>query len=202
MLPAATVVRTPREITQQRRSGRSLEISRLISRTLRTITNLSVFSDATIMIDCDVLQADGGTRAASITGSYLALLLAQDKWLQEGLIENSFLLDSLAAVSVGISKGRLMLDPDYVEDAHLDADFNFVMTGSGLLVEVHGGAERNLVSWQLFDAARQMAQKGINELLDVIGREFVQQTHSVMKQDKQKNESSSLFSLKARFGTL
>lgn len=204
LLPAATSTRTPREISIMKRSGRSVEISRLISRTLRTIVNLAAIGECTITIDCDVLQADGGTRVACITASYFALALAQERWLQTGVLANKFLTDSLVAISVGSLGNQVLLDPDYREDSMLQADFNFVVTGSGKLVEVQGGAEQAPIEWHIFDAVRQMAIKGTNELFVRVQDELSKQNVALATHGANASSSpaqSPLFSLKNRLSS-
>lgn len=165
MLPAATQTRTQREGTTMRRNGRSIEISRLIGRSLRSIVNLSKLGERTIYVDCDVVQADGGTRTAAITGAYCALRQAIDKWTFEGKIKNGFLLDTVGAISVGVSHGQPLLDINYQEDSTTDADFNFVMTGSGKVIEMQGATESVPLAWSLVDEMRILAQQGIREVL-------------------------------------
>lgn len=165
MLPASTAIRTVRESNSHKRSGRTIEISRLIGRTLRAITKLSGFGEYTIFIDCDVLAADGSTRTACVTGAYLALLSAQQKWLASGFIQAPILMDELAAVSVGVtSHGELLLDIDYAEDSTIGVDFNFVLTRSGKLIEVQGAAEVQPISWEVYEGLRLLALQGVNQL--------------------------------------
>jgi ribonuclease PH len=165
MLPAATHTRTQREISTMRRNGRSIEISRLIGRSLRAIVDLKKLGERTIYIDCDVLQADGGTRTASITGAYCALRHAVEIWKLEGKVSGKFLLDTLGAVSVGLSDDKVLLDINYEEDRSIDADFNFVMTGSGKVVEIQGATESAPFEWAKVEQMRVLAQKGIKEIL-------------------------------------
>jgi ribonuclease PH len=170
MLPRSTQVRTPREISKGRPSGRTQEIQRLIGRSLRAVTNLGALGENTIWIDCDVLQADGGTRTASITAGYMALALALRALKERGVIEGDALEDSVAAVSVGIVEGVPLLDLCYEEDARADVDFNVVMTGSGKLVEVQGTAEGAPFSRDELDTMLSLAAEGI-ERLTVFQRE-------------------------------
>src|SRR5207248_2718554 len=141
MLPRATAVRTSREVQSGRPSGRTQEIQRLVGRSLRSIAALDRMGECTVWIDCDVLQADGGTRTASITAGYLALAQAVARLESEGAVRPGVVLDPVAAVSVGIMGGEMLLDLCYEEDANAEVDFNVVMTGSGGLVEVQGTAE-------------------------------------------------------------
>ena len=152
MLPRATAKRTPREVTKGRPSGRTHEIQRLIGRALRSVIDTSILGERTVAIDCDVIQADGGTRTASITGAFVALSLAVRKLMKFGSLKKSPIRDSVAAVSVGLVRGVPMLDLNYEEDSQADVDMNVVMTGTGKFVEVQGTAEHDP-----FDDA-QMAQ--------------------------------------------
>lgn len=164
MLPTATHQRTQRTSAACKQQGRSVEISRFISRSLRAVVQLDSFGERTITVDCDVLQADGGTRAAAITGSCIALGIAQERWLQDRVIAQPFLKDEVAAISVGMMKGQPLLDLNCAEDTMIDNDFNFVITKSGAIVEIQGAVERALLSWQDFDALKELAIGGINEL--------------------------------------
>jgi ribonuclease PH len=142
MLPRATVTRTPREVVKGRQSGRTMEIQRLIGRSLRTVVDMSALGERTVTVDCDVLQADGGTRTAAITGAYVALGIAVKKLLKAGVLKKSPLRDSVAATSVGIVKGVPMLDLCYEEDSAAAVDMNLVMTGSEKFIEVQATAEQ------------------------------------------------------------
>jgi len=165
MLPRATNTRTDREAARGKQSGRTQEIQRLIGRSLRAIADLSLLGERTIQIDCDVLQADGGTRTASITGAYVAVRDAVALLLQRGLISTSPLHDFVAAVSVGMYQGAPVLDLDYAEDSACDTDMNVVMTGSGGFVEVQGTAEGAPFSREQMDALLLLAQSGIAQLV-------------------------------------
>ena len=164
MLPRATHTRTIREASKGKLSGRTQEIQRLIGRSLRAVTDLKAMGEITVQIDCDVLQADGGTRTASITGAYVALHDALSVLVKEGQLKKLPLLDSVAAISVGIVKGCPVLDLNYEEDSCADVDMNFVITGSGLFVEVQGTAEDEPFSVAELDMMRDLAQVGCNEL--------------------------------------
>jgi ribonuclease PH len=166
MLPASTPIRTVREVTANKRSGRTIEISRLIGRCLRSVSRLDALGEQTIFMDCDVLQADGGTRTACITAAYLALRAAQTKWLKEGRIGRELLVDELAAISVGISSDKPILDLDFIEDSASDADFNFVFTRSQKVVEIQGTAEKFPLSWDQYEAMKLHAQKGADDLFE------------------------------------
>ena len=166
LLPAATPIRTVREVTANKRSGRTIEISRLIGRSLRSVVQLDALNEQTVFLDCDVLQADGGTRTACITAAYLALRAAQTKWLQEGKLSRELLVDELAAVSVGVSGDRAILDLDFMEDSGSEADFNFVLTRSQKIVEIQGAAEKYPLSWDQYSNMRELAVKGANELFE------------------------------------
>jgi ribonuclease PH len=164
MLPAATQTRTVRDSSSGKRNGRSVEISRMIGRVLRSIVKLDGIGERTIFIDCDVQQADGGTRTACITGACLALKLASDRWCQEGIIERPLLTEEVAAISVGLLENNVLLDVDFDEDSLLDADFNIVITRSGKLVEIQGTAEKKSLSWEQFEQIRLRAVQGITEI--------------------------------------
>jgi ribonuclease PH len=164
MLPRATVTRTPRDSSQGRISGRSQEIQRLIGRSLRAVTDLSQLGERTLVVDCDVLQADGSTRTAAITGSYVALQQAMQTLVNMGIISSIPLKSSVAATSVGIVHSRMLLDLCYDEDCNAEADFNVVMTGKGDFVEVQGTAESKPFSKETFDSILALAGKGISKL--------------------------------------
>ncbi|MGH2682875.1 MAG: ribonuclease PH [Actinomycetota bacterium] len=167
MLPRSTQVRTPREISRGRPSGRTQEIQRLIGRSLRSVARLEAMGENTIWIDCDVLQADGGTRTASITAGYIALALAVRELKDRGVIPGDVLGDPVAAVSVGIVEGVPLLDLCYEEDAKADVDFNLVMTGTGKLVEVQGTAEGAPFSRDDLDTMVSLGAEGIQRLTAV-----------------------------------
>jgi ribonuclease PH len=164
LMPASTPVRTVREVTSNKRSGRNIEISRLIGRCLRAVTNLDLLGEQTIFIDCDVLQADGGTRTACITSAYLALKAAVSKWIDKRIIRESILTDELAAISVGIAGDVPILDLNFVEDSATEADFNFVLTRSGKVVEIQGSAESMPVTWDKYYTMQDLALKGAQDL--------------------------------------
>jgi len=164
MLPRATHTRSMREAVSGRIGGRTHEIQRLIGRALRAIVNLDIIGERTIWIDCDVIQADGGTRTASITGGYVALVEALWAMKKKGSTGKIPLRDSVAAISVGLVNGEIALDLSYEEDSRADVDMNFVMTGKGLLVEVQGTAEKKPFTKEHFDTMYQYACKGIAEI--------------------------------------
>jgi ribonuclease PH len=166
MLPRSTAVRTPREVQSGRPSGRTQEIQRLVGRSLRAVTELERMGECTVWIDCDILQADGGTRTASITAGYLALAQAFGRLAESGTLPADLLHDTVAAVSVGIVEGQLLLDLAYDEDAKADVDFNVVMTGSGQLVEVQGTAEGKVFSREELDALIELAASGVEQVTD------------------------------------
>lgn len=165
MLPRSTHTRSDREAARGKQSGRTQEIQRLIGRSMRTVFDLSVLGERTIQLDCDVLQADGGTRTAAITGAYVAAHDAVTWLLEQGRITASPLKDAVAAVSVGIVEGTPLLDLEYVEDSACDTDMNVVMTGRGGFVEVQGTAEGAAFTRAEMDALLALADKGIRELL-------------------------------------
>ena len=164
MLPRSTHTRSDREAAKGKQSGRTQEIQRLIGRSLRAVMDMSLLGERTIQIDCDVLQADGGTRCASITGAWIAVADAVDGLLAKGLLTKNPLKDSVAAISVGMVDGRAVLDLDYPEDSGCDADMNVVMTGAGRYVEVQGTAEGHTFDRAELNALLQLAEKGIKEL--------------------------------------
>jgi ribonuclease PH len=170
MLPRATTERTAREVGRGRPSGRTQEIQRLIGRSLRAVTDVKRLGERTITIDCDVLQADAGTRTASITAGYVALALAVRSLRERGVISADPLRDSVAAVSVGMVDGRAVLDLAYEEDARADVDFNVVMTGSGALVEVQGTAEGEPFSRDQLNELVDLAEVGVRRLTEIQGR--------------------------------
>jgi ribonuclease PH len=164
MLPRSTHTRSDREAAKGKQSGRTQEIQRLIGRSLRAVMDMSLLGERTIQIDCDVLQADGGTRCASITGAWIAVADAVDGLLAKGLLTQNPLKDSVAAISVGMVDGRAVLDLDYPEDSGCDADMNVVMTGAGGFVEVQGTAEGHTFDRAELNALLQLAENGIKEL--------------------------------------
>lgn len=164
MLPRATHQRSPRESTRGKVGGRTHEIQRLIGRSLRAVIDLEALGERTIQIDCDVLQADGGTRTAAITGAWVALADAVGRLLAQGLLRTSPLREGVAAVSVGIIDGQPLLDLDYAEDSRAMVDMNFVITGSGHFVEVQGTAEDRPFSGEELDRLRDLAQSGCSRL--------------------------------------
>ena len=165
MLPRATHTRSDREAARGKQSGRTQEIQRLIGRSLRCVVDLKKLGERQITIDCDVLQADGGTRCASITGAYVALRDAISVLLEKGLIKESPIIDSIAAVSVGMGAGGAMLDLDYVEDSSCETDMNVVMTGAGKFVEIQGTAEGVPFSKADMELLVGLADMGIGELI-------------------------------------
>ena len=164
MLPRATQTRSVREAARGKLGGRTMEIQRLIGRALRAVVDFELLGERTIVIDCDVLQADGGTRTAAITGSWIALADAVDSLLENKLIDKSPLQDSVAAISCGVVDGVPVLDLDYVEDSGADVDMNFVMTGDGRFVEVQGTAEEEPFTKAELDALYNLADLGCREL--------------------------------------
>jgi len=165
MLPRSTNTRTPRD--RGGGNGRAFEIQRLIGRSLRSVTDLAAFGERTIWIDCDVIQADGGTRTASITGAYVALADAFRKMVQDGLIEKVPIRDSVAAISVGKVDGRVLLDLNYEEDSKAEVDMNVVMTGNGKFVEIQGTGEEAVFTKKEMDELTRMAQRGIKKLTKI-----------------------------------
>ncbi|THD64591.1 ribonuclease PH [Phenylobacterium sp.] len=165
MLPRATHTRGRREAAQGKQSGRTQEIQRLIGRSMRAIVDLKALGERQISIDCDVIQADGGTRTASVTGAWVALRLATKYLLEEGVITNDPILDQVAAVSCGVFNGTPVLDLDYEEDSNAEADANFVLTGKGDIVEIQATGEKRGFSEAEFESLFSLARKGIGELV-------------------------------------
>jgi ribonuclease PH len=165
MLPRSTNTRTDREAARGKQSGRTQEIQRLIGRSLRAVTDLVALGERQIRVDCDVIQADGGTRTAAITGSYVALHAALAKLVASGELKALPLTDHVAAISCGIWEGTPVLDLDYAEDSNAHADANFVMTGKGLIVEVQATAEGATFDRAALDTLMELAAKGIGELV-------------------------------------
>jgi ribonuclease PH len=165
MLPRATHSRSPREAARGRQGGRTLEIQRLIGRSLRAVVDLQALGEHTVTIDCDVLQADGGTRTAAISGGYVALRLAVDRLRRERRLRNDPLHGQIAAVSVGIVDGRALLDLDYAEDSSAETDMNVVMNEAGSFVEVQGTAEGHAFLRDELDALLDLATAGIRHVI-------------------------------------
>jgi ribonuclease PH len=165
MLPRATIKRTPRDRSQGRANARSLEIERLIGRSLRAVVDMERLGERTVVIDCDVLQADGGTRTAAVTGAFVALHIALARLMRQGAFDSMPLHGPVAAVSVGIAGKDLLLDLCYEEDSTADVDFNVVMTGSGDLVEIQGTAEGSPFSRAQLNAVLDLAGVGIDSML-------------------------------------
>jgi ribonuclease PH len=166
MLPRSTEDRTPRESTRGRQSGRTLEIQRMIGRTLRAVTNLKGLGERTVWIDCDVIQADGGTRTASVTGAFVALALALERMVAAGMLRTLPLIDFLAATSVGIVDDQVILDLVYEEDSRAQVDMNVVMTGRGQFVEVQASAEGRPYSSEELNKLLELAGQGIESLIE------------------------------------
>ena len=164
MLPRATATRTPREVNKGRQSGRTMEIQRLIGRSLRAVVDMDALGERTVTLDCDVLQADGGTRTAAITGAYVAMVLALKKYQSFGSLKKWPVTDSIAATSAGIFRNEAILDLCYEEDSHADVDMNLVMTGSGRFVELQSTAEKQSFDDDQLHKLIVLGRKGIVEL--------------------------------------
>ncbi len=164
LLPYSTHERKPRDISRGKLDGRTVEIQRLIGRSIRAVIDLDKLGQNTLWIDCDVLQADGGTRTASVTGAYLAARLAVQSLIDAGRLKENPLVDSVAAISVGLLKGRPLLDLPYAEDKDAEVDCNIVMTGRGRFVEIQGAGEESTFTGDEFQTLLALAQKGIREL--------------------------------------
>jgi ribonuclease PH len=167
MLPRATHERMRRESAAGKQSGRTVEIQRLIGRSLRTTVNLEALGERQITVDCDVIQADGGTRTASITGAWVALADCLNWMKSRNMVKDGVLRDNVAAISCGIYKGTPVLDLDYAEDSEAETDANFVMTGDGRIIEVQGTAEKTPFSQDEFLSLMALAQKGIGRLVEL-----------------------------------
>jgi len=166
MLPMSTQTRTARESVRGKLGGRTHEIQRLIGRSLRAVTDLTVFGEKTIYLDCDVIQADGGTRTAAITGAFVALVDLFKKMRQDGIVKEIPVSDFLSAISVGIIDNQVLLDLEYEEDSRADVDMNFVMTGSGLFIEVQGTAERVPFNKEQMAQMTDLASSGIRQIIE------------------------------------
>ncbi len=165
MLPGSSQQRIGRESSRGKVGGRTHEIQRLIGRSLRSIADLKSFGERSVWIDCDVIQADGGTRTASITGAYIALMEAVRVWRERGILNADPVQDAVAAVSIGIVDGKILLDLCYEEDSKADVDMNFVMTGTGKFIEVQGTAESAPFTKKQMERMAEIAHQGIKELL-------------------------------------
>ena len=167
MLPSSSPTRIPREASRGKVGGRTHEIQRLIGRSLRSVADLECLGERTVWLDCDVIQADGGTRTASITGAYVALVCASQRWVADRTVPEGLLKDSVAAVSVGLVEGKAVLDLDAGEDNNAEVDMNFVMTGSEQFVEVQGTAEKEPFDARQLDQLIDLARGGIQRILEV-----------------------------------
>jgi ribonuclease PH len=167
MLPRATATRTAREVSKGRPSGRTMEIQRLIGRSLRSVVDMDVLGERSVILDCDVLQADGGTRTAAITGAYIAMSMALRQLVKFGTLKKSPIRDCVAATSVGIVNGEAMLDLCYQEDSRAEVDMNVVMTGRGQFVELQATAEKTAFGDTHLASLLVLARKGVGELIEV-----------------------------------
>ncbi len=193
MLPTATTVRKQRDNSVAKPNGRSLEISRLIGRCLRSVVDVSGLGERTITIDCDVLQADGGTRTACISGAYIALKRAVAYWVEQGILSpNAVVLrDDIAAVSVGLAGQQPLLDLDFSEDSAIDADFNFIMTKRGALVEVQGTAEKEPISAVKFQEIYALAAQGIAQLFEFFQQELLNRDNTAQEKNVSGNTTQN-----------
>jgi len=182
MLPRATQVRNQRESAKGRPSGRTMEIQRMIGRALRSVVSLEALGERTVVLDCDVLQADGGTRTASLTGAYLALAFALERLVGEGKLDRLPLTDFLAAVSVGLVDGRAVLDLNYEEDVRAEVDMNVAVTGRGLLVEIQGTGESAPFSRATLDELLRLAEIGAQRLIEAQKRALGPLAHDIGKE--------------------
>ncbi len=200
MLPIATQQRTQRESSQSQRNSRSVEISRLIGRCLRTAVDLNALGERSIIIDCDVLQADGGTRVACICAASLALKIACNRWHIAGLTQTNIFKTSIAALSAGLVSGVPVADLEYSEDNRADADFNFVFTKDGLIVEIQGTCEKTPISVELFEQIKLLALNGTQEIFKQCATFSLPENRSVTQtiQSHKSYDKQSFFSLANR----
>ncbi len=196
MLPCATKQRTNRESSQSNRNARSVEISRLIGRCLRTTVDLEKLGEKTIIVDCDVLQADGGTRVACITAASIALKRAIDYWHRLDIIPENIFKEQIAALSGGLVNNNVYIDLTYEEDSTAQSDFNFVVARSGNLIEVQGTAEKTPVSWDAFEILRKKVVVGIDDIFKSCDTYYDSKINNL----RSKNTKASLFSLASRIG--
>jgi len=198
LLPTSTTTRTQREGSSNKKDGRAVEIARFIGRCFRSVIDVSGIGERTITIDCDVLQADGGTRTAAITGAFMALMMAQEKWLATRVINKPIITENIAAVSVGVVQDNVFLDLNCGEDNVATADFNFVITQSNKVIEMQGGAETSPLSWDMFEQVRTMACAGVEQLFDICVNKKKENEIASQKNDQQQPDRAPLFSLKNR----
>jgi len=189
MLPRSTETRNIREAAKGKQSGRTLEIQRLIGRALRGVVDLKALGERTLWIDCDVIQADGGTRTAAITGSFVALALALNKLVENGSLPSIPLRDFVAAVSVGIIEDEALLDLNFAEDSKAQVDMNVVMTGSNRFVEIQGTGEEATFSQEELNKLLTLAQKGINELITAQKQALGEISKKIGMKDEQNSDS-------------
>lgn len=201
MLPTSGHSRLARESTAKR-NDRAIEISRLIGRSLRAVVDLNILGERTIMVDCDVLQADGSTRTAAITGSFIALKMAVHHWLTTGDLAQSIITDEVAAVSAGFAQGLPLLDLDYTEDSTIDADYNFVLTRSKKIIEIQGAAEKNALSWDDFEKIKTFAIQGVQSLFTTIDEKDGMLASVPLPKSDGKKSQAPLFSLKSRLANI
>jgi ribonuclease PH len=200
VLPTATHDRSARESATGHRDGRAVEISRVIGRALRSCVNLDQLGEWTIVVDCDVLCADGGTRVASINAAALALSRAQEAWLAAGRIKQPFLVQKPAAVAIGVTQQNdLLVDPDYIEDQMIVADFNIIATQSGI-IEVQGGAEKQPIPWDIFNSLCDTARTALEPFFNATALPEMAEVAAHAK--KKIEEKTPLFSLKNRLASM
>jgi ribonuclease PH len=206
MLPMATNTRTQRDSNLSQRNGRSVEISRFLGRVFRTVIDTSVFPDQTIIVDCDVLQADGSTRVACVTAASLALSYAQQHWLKEKVIAKNIIKEPLYGISVGVVQHALLIDLNYIEDSKAQSDFNIVLTESGKLVEILGGSETDPISLEVFSEIQMLAVQGVDFLKKEIKNlseqlsnpNVMHEANVLLQQEEQKTKKIPLFSIQNR----
>jgi len=202
LLPTSTAFRSSRD-SQHKRNDRAIEISRLIGRSLRAVVDLTTIGERTIVVDCDVLQADGSTRTAAITGAYLALSQAMQTWIANKEIQVPFLKEAIAAVSVGCREGNVFVDLDYAEDSQFDVDYNVVLTRSGNIIEIQGTAERVPLAWDDFALLMDAARLAVHDLFTRIDEFHDKKERKGASKIADEHGSSvskiPLFSLQSRF---
>lgn len=198
MLPCATHKRTKRDSSQAQKNSRSVEISRLIGRSIRSVIDLSTIGEKTIIIDCDVLQADGGTRVACITAASLALKVAINRWISSEIIKENILKEEIAAISVGMVNGEFVADLSYIQDSNADADFNFILTRSEKLIEVQGTAEKSPILWENFEKLKNLAISETKKIFKVCDKYSTEELPHKQINSQNKTKKVPFFSLANR----
>lgn len=200
LLPSATHQRTHRESSQSQRNARSVEISRLIGRCLRTTIDFNALGERSIVVDCDVLQADGSTRVACITAASLALKIACQRWLEDKILFVPIYKEQIAGISVGATKNDILVDLDYAEDCSTDADFNFVLSEHGTIIEIQGTCEKAPISWDFFEKLKNAAAKNVLDIFAASSQALskINTTEKEFPYEKQPLQKSPFFSISNR----